>query len=214
MRERHLKRGLILTLATIAWNVIEGVVAVAAGAISGSVALIGFGIDSFLETASAAVVGARLLGELRRGSGDAAERMERRAARIAGALLLLLAAYITFDAARRLIGSGPEPEPSVVGIVLTAVSLAIMPLLAWAKLRTARSLGSRALRADAHETLTCAWLSFTTLAGLSLNAAFGWTWADPVAALVLVPLIAREGLEGVRGEACEDDLDGGEEDPA
>jgi divalent metal cation (Fe/Co/Zn/Cd) transporter len=207
MREHLLRRGLVLTAVTIVWNVLEGVVAVVAGAISGSVALIGFGVDSFIETASAAVVGVRLYGELRTGSGERAERMETVSARIAGGLLLLLALYVAVDALRRLLGRGPEPEPSVLGIVLTAVSLVVMPFLAWGKLRTARALGSRALRADAHETLACAWLSFTTLAGLSLNAVLGWSWADPVAALVLVPLIAREGLEGIRGEECEHDED-------
>jgi divalent metal cation (Fe/Co/Zn/Cd) transporter len=127
------------------------------------------------------------------------------ASRAAGALLLLLAAYILIDAGRRLLGFGAEAEQSLVGIVLTAISLVVMPVLGWAKLRTARQLGSRALRADAYETIACAWLSLTTLTGLVLNAAFGWWWADPLAALVLVPLIVREGLEGWKGECCDDD---------
>ena len=114
---------------------------------------------------------------------------------VAGALLLLLSAYIVFDAGWRLLGYGSPAEESIVGIVLTAVSLVVMPFFGWAKLRAARELGSSALRADAYETIACAWLSLTTLSGLVLNAWFGWDWADPLAALVLVPLIVREGLE-------------------
>lgn len=162
--------------------------------------MLGFGIDSFVETASGAVVGWRLLEELRVQSSDRAQQIERRASRIAGGLLLAVAVYIVIDAIRRLIGFGGEPTESIVGIVLTAISLVLMPLLARAKLRTARGLGSRALRADAYETITCAWLSLTTLAGLALNAAFGWWWADPLAALVMLPLIVREGLEAWKSE--------------
>jgi divalent metal cation (Fe/Co/Zn/Cd) transporter len=195
-----LRRGFLLEIATLAWNLVEGVVAIAAGTLSSSVALIGFGVDSFVETASAAVVGWRLRAELRGRSPEAAEAIERRTARIAGALLLLLALYITIDAGRRLAGFGEEARESLVGIVLTAVSLAVMPVLGWAKLRTARALESGALRADAYETVACAWLSLTTLVGLLLNATLGWWWADPLAALLLVPLIVREGLEGWRGE--------------
>jgi len=202
VRHRMLRRGLLLEIATVLWNVVEGVVAVTAGALSGSVALIGFGVDSFVETASAVVVGWRLNAELRGRSAEASERLERIAARIAGVLLLLLAAYIAVDAGRRLLGFGAEARESLVGIVLTGVSLVMMPFLGWSKLRTARVLNSRALRADAYETIACAWLSLTTLVGLALNASFGWWWADPLAALVLVPLIVREGLEGLRGDEC------------
>ena len=121
---------------------------------------------------------------------------------MAGTLLLLLAVYIVVDAGRRLLGFGAEAERSILGIALTAVSLVVMPFLGWAKLRTARRLGSGALRADAYETIACAWLSLTTLAGLVLNATLGWWWADPLAALCLVPLIVREGLEGWKDECC------------
>ncbi len=199
-RPSLLRWALVLAGATVLWNVVEGLVGVVAGASAGSVALLGFGIDSFVETASGAVVGWRLLDELRAQSPERAERVERRASRIAGGLLLALAAYIVIDAIRRFTRFGGEPAESIVGIVLTAISLVLMPLLAWAKLRTARGLGSRALRADAYETITCAWLSLTTLAGLVLNAAFGWWWADPVAALVMLPLIVREGWEAWKGE--------------
>jgi divalent metal cation (Fe/Co/Zn/Cd) transporter len=201
-RRKLLARGLRLEVFTVVWNVLEGVVAVAAGTVSGSVALIGFGVDSFVETASAVVVGWRLRSELRGGSADAAARYERLATRIAGFLLLVLSVYILIDAGRRLLGFGGEARESLVGIVLTSASLVVMPILGRAKLRMARSLNSRALRADAYETIACAWLSLTTLAGLALNALFGWWWADPVAAMCLVPLIVREGLEGLRGDEC------------
>lgn len=197
-----LRWALVLAAATVLWNVVEGLVAVAAGTWAGSVALLGFGIDSFVETASGAVVGWRLLAELRVQSLDRAEQVERRASRIAGGLLLALAVYILIDAGRRLTGFGQQPGESMVGIVLTAISLVGMPLLGWAKLRAARRLGSGALRADAYETITCAWLSLTTLAGLLLNATVGWWWADPIAALVMVPLIVREGWEAWKGECC------------
>jgi divalent metal cation (Fe/Co/Zn/Cd) transporter len=129
--------------------------------------------------------------------------VEARAARGAGALLLALGAYLFIDAVRRL-ATSDRPDVSLLGIALTALSLIVMPLLARAKLRAAAALGSRALRADAHETIVCAWLSFTTLAGLALNAALGWWWADPLAALAMLPLIVREGIEALRGDADED----------
>jgi cation diffusion facilitator family transporter len=206
-RSDLLRKGLRLEIFTVAWNILEGVVAVTAGGLAGSVALIGFGIDSFIETSSAIVVGWRLRREHRGASPEDTERIERRASRIAGALLLALALYILLDAARRLLGYGGQAEESFVGIGLTAVSLVVMPLLGRMKLRTAKELSSRALRADAFETITCAWLSLTTLTGLTLNAAFGLWWADPAAALVLVPLIVREGIEGIRGDECEDHVE-------
>jgi len=195
---------------TLAWDLIEGVVATVAGAAAGSVALIGFGVDSLAEMVSATVVGARFAYEVgtkgrEEERGERIERFELIASRIAGGLLLLVALYIAIDSVRRLLGYGAEPRTSVAGIVLTAVALPIMGLLAWGKLRTARAVGSRALRADAYESVSCAWLAAATLIGLVLNAAFGWWWADPVAALVLIPLIVREGLEGIRGEECDDE---------
>ena len=202
-RSTLLRRGVRLNALLLAWNVVEGIVAVAFGLIASSVALIGFGIDSFIEVTSAAVVTWRLWRELTGASSEKSERLERTAARIAGSLLLLLAVYIVLDAGRRLLGYGAEAEESIPGIVLTAASLIAMPLLGTAKLRVADRLGSRALRTDAFETLACAWLSAATLLGLSLNAALGWAWADPLAALVIVPLVIREGLEGLRGESCE-----------
>lgn len=201
---RHplLRRGVRLEWAIVAWNVIEGIVALSAGLLANSVALISFGIDSFIEVTSAVVVLLRLKAELRGQSTDQTERRERQAARIAGLLLFVLAAYIVIDAGRRLLGYGAEAEPSLVGIGMTAASLIAMPLLGWAKLRTAHGLGSGALRADAYETITCAWLSLTTLVGLVLNATLGWTWADPVAALLILPLVVREGWEAWQGKGC------------
>jgi len=199
-RSGAIRRGFRLCMFSIIWNVLEGVVALASGIVAGSVALVGFGVDSFAETASAVVVGWRFSYEMRGRQQEQAEKAELWAARLAGGLLLLLAVYIVVDSGRRLMGFGREPDASIVGIALTAVSLVVMPLLARAKLRTAESLGSRALHADSYETITCAWLSATTLAGLILNATLGWWWADPVAALALVPFIVREGMEGVHSE--------------
>ncbi len=201
VREQLLRRGVRLEIATVAWNAIEGIIAVGAGVLASSVALIGFGVDSFVETTSGAIVGWRLRAELvGQFDKEQAELLERRAGRIARALLLGLSVYIVVDAGRRLFGFGSVAEESRLGIVLTAISMIIMPVLGWAKLRTAVALHSGALRADAYETITCSWLSLTTFLGLVLNAAFGWWWADPLAALAIVPLTVREGLEGWRGE--------------
>jgi len=194
-----LRKGWRLEIVTVTWNALEGIIAVAAGVTAGSIALTGFGIDSWIETTSGILVGWRLRKELHGLPVAAAEQLERRASRVAGALLIALAIFIFVEAGRRLLGFGEPASESVVGIVLTGVSLAVMPFLGWAKLKTARELGSAALRADAYETIACAWLSLTTLAGLLLNSLFGWRWADPLAALVLVPLILREGWEGWRG---------------
>lgn len=191
----------MLQRLTIGYNSLEGVIAIAAGVGAGSVALTGFGVDSVIEVSSALLVLWRLHAEL--GSPLVGEPAERRASRGAGALLLGLAAYILIEAGHDLVSS-VRPDVSIVGIALTTVSLIFMPLLARAKLRTAAALDSRALRADAHETLVCAWLSLTTLAGLGLNAAFEWWWADPAAALLMLPLIVREGLEAWQGEPADD----------
>ncbi len=186
---------------TVAWNVAEGIIAVSAGFLAGSVALAGFGLDSFIEVAAAAVLLWRL------GLPEHDERAEQRetvAHRIVGATFLLLAAYVIAEAAYVLV-TRSEPEASPVGIALSLASLAVMPGLGLAKRRNAMLLGSRALIAESMETLLCSYLSVTLFAGLALNAAFGWWWADVAAALAMVPWIAREGLEGVRGESCEDD---------
>ena len=192
-----LRRGIALEGVTVGYNALEGLVAIAAGVAAGSVALTGFGVDSVIEVTSGALLWWRLRAEL--GSSPLGPTVERRASRGAGFLLLALGVYIVTDSARLLL-TGTRPESSLVGIVLTAFSLIVMPLLARAKLGVASSLGSRALRADAHETIVCAWLSATTLLGLGLNAVLGWWWADPVAALAMVPLITREGLEAWQAE--------------
>ena len=198
-----LRRGIALEGVTVGYNALEGMVAIAAGLAAGSVALTGFGIDSVIEVTSGALLWWRLRAEL--GSAPLGPTVERRASRGAGFLLLALGVYIATDSARLLL-TGSHPDSSRVGIALMVASLIVMPLLARAKLRLAASLGSRALRADAHETIVCAWLSATTLLGLGLNAVLGWWWADPVAALAMLPLIVREGVEAWRGEGTEDKI--------
>lgn len=190
----------MLEAVTVGYNGLEGVIAIAAGLAAGSVALTGFGVDSVIEVTSGLVVWWRLRAEL--GSPPLGRTVETRAARATGALLLALALYIGIESGRRLV-TAVRPGQSLVGIVLTGLSLVVMPLLARAKLRVAAGLDSWALRADAHETIVCAWLSLSTLLGLVLNAALGWWWADPFAALAMLPLIVREGLEAWRGEAYE-----------
>jgi divalent metal cation (Fe/Co/Zn/Cd) transporter len=194
-----LRRALRLVAVTLAYNVIEAGVAVWAGMAAGSIALLSFGLDSVIECAAAAVLLWRLTVELKGRDPNAIEAAERRSYRFVGATFLALAAYVLVEAVLTLT-SGDHPQPSTAGIVLAAVSLAVMPLLAWAKLRTASGLGSAALKAEAKETLACAYLSFTLLVGLALNSALGWWWADPVAALAMVPWLVREGMEGIRGE--------------
>jgi len=200
-RAGSLRRALRLEYLTVGWNVVEGVVAVSAAVLAGSVALLGFGIDSFVESASGAVLVWRLRAERRGLAPEQVERLDARAHRLVGASLLLLAAYVAVEAGLALWGR-EEPRPTMVGIALTVLSLAVMQWLARAKRRAARDLGSRALEADAFQTSACFWLSIVTLAGLGLNAAFGWWWADPVAALGMTAFIAREGLEAWRGEDC------------
>lgn len=193
-----LRRGAGLEGVTVGYNALEGIVAIVAGLAAGSVALTGFGVDSVIEVTSGVLLWWRLRAEL--GSAPLGPSVERRAARSAGFLLLALAVYLIAESAH-VLWTGERPETSTLGIVLTSLSLIVMPLLARAKLKTADKLESRALRADAHETIVCAWLSATTLLGLGLNAVLGWWWADPVAALAMLPLIVREGVEAWRGEA-------------
>lgn len=203
-RDRLRRRGLFLAALTIAWNVVEAVVAVSAGIAAGSIALVGFGFDSTIEVLSAAVVVWQFRGELR--GGDDEER-ERRALRLIAIGFFVLATYVVAEAARDLFLVDSRAAESRVGIVLAALSLAVMPALAIAKRRTATALGSPTLRADAAETMLCSWLSATLLGGLLLNATVGWSWADPVAAIIIAGLAAKEGLEAWRGESCVDDCD-------
>ena len=200
-RQLMLARALRLEYLTVGWNLVEGVVAVIAALAAGSVALMGFGMDSFVESASGLVLIWRLAAEGRHASAMAIERVERRAQRLVAMSLFALAAYIIGDASYSL-ATGERPAPSTVGMVLTAISLAVMWWLARAKLRAARSLGSRALEADAFQTTACWWLSLAALVGMGLNAAFSWWWADPVAAVVISLLIIHEGRQAWRGEDC------------
>jgi divalent metal cation (Fe/Co/Zn/Cd) transporter len=194
---RHGRR---LEYFTIGWNALEGLVAVVAGAIAGSISLVGFGIDSFIEVTSGSVL-------LWRMSVDAEvhrrELNERRALKIVGVCFLLLAAYIAYESALDL-WSRRAPEHSIPGIVLACVSLVVMPLLSKAKRKVGRALGSAAMHADAKQTEFCTYLSAILLAGLLLNTLFGLWWADPVAALIMVPIIAKEGIEGLQGKACDE----------
>ncbi len=192
---RHGRR---LEYFTIAWNALEGLVAIVAGAIAGSISLVGFGIDSFIEVTSGSVL-------LRRMSVDAdvhrRELNEKRALRIVGVCFLLLTAYIAYESVLDL-WSRRAPEHSIPGIVLACVSLLIMPLLSRAKRKVGHALGSAAMHADAKQTEFCTYLSGILLAGLLLNTLFGLWWADPAAALIMVPIIAKEGIEGLQGKAC------------
>lgn len=196
-----LRRGLRLEYLTVGWNMVEGAVAIGAALAAGSIALLGFGIDSLVETASGVILVWRLAAE-RRTDGDAElERLDRRAHRLVGASLLLLAAYVVTEAGEAL-WTREQPRPSAVGLAVTGVSIGVMWWLARAKRLAAEALGSRALAADSFQSSACFWLSLVTLAGLGLNWAFGWWWADPVAALAMAVFLVREGLEGWRGEAC------------
>lgn len=197
---------LVLVAGTMAYNVLEAGVALWSGLAAGSIALVGFGLDSVIECAAAALLFWRLAVEARGADRETVERTERRVHRFVGGTFVALALYVVAQAGWTLWSRSPAEE-SLVGIVLAAASLVIMPLVAWGKLRAARAIGSAALRAEAKETLACSYLSFTLLAGLVLNATLGWWWADPVAALLMVPWLVKEGIEGLRGEGCEDDED-------
>ncbi len=196
-----LRRALRLEYLTVGWNVVEGLVAVTAALAAGSIALLGFGVDSFVECASGLVLIWRLGAERHGMDVEAVERLDRRAHRLVGASLFLLATYIAVDAGLAL-WRGERPSASRVGIGLTTLSIVTMAWLARAKRRAAAALGSRALESDAFQTTACFWLSVITLAGLALNAVLGWWWADPVAALGMTWFIGREGLEAWRGEDC------------
>src|ERR1700687_1123406 len=199
-RTAVVRHGRRLEYFTVAWNAIEGLVAVATGVIAGSIALVGFGIDSFIEVTSGSVL-------LWRMSVDAdvqrRELNEKRALRVVGICFLGLAAYIAYESAVDL-WSRRAPEDSVPGIVLACVSLVVMPVLSRAKRKVGRALGSAAMHADAKQTEFCTYLSAILLAGLLLHAFLGLWWADPVAALIMVPIIAKEGIEGWQGKACDD----------
>lgn len=192
VRDGLVRRGIGLEIFTLSWMTAEAAVALAAGVAAGSVALMAFGIDSVIEFAAALVVLQMLRAEHagRRGRG------EQRALRVIGVTFFLLAAYILADAAYALIAAG-RPDSSVSGVAVSAAALLVMPSLSLFKRRTGSALGSQMLVADAAESLFCAYLSATVLVGLLLNLASGWWWADPVAALAVVPLVVKEGLEAL-----------------
>jgi divalent metal cation (Fe/Co/Zn/Cd) transporter len=199
-RVHDLQRGIFLEYLTVAWNILEGIVAVASGVVAGSMALVGFGIDSFIETSSGGILLWRLREEHR---GADREKLERKALRLVGLSFLLLAAYVAIDSIRSLVEK-TQPERSLVGIGIAILSLVVMPWLAHQKRKAASQLNSAALQADSRQTSLCAYLSVILLGGLALNATLGWWWADPVAALVMIPIIAREGIEALKGENCND----------
>ena len=196
-RAKNVRRGRLLEYFTIGWNLLEAIVAVGSGILAGSASLVGFGIDSLIESASAFI----LLWRLR--EGELGEERENLALKLVGISFLLLAGYIAFDAGKSLINL-ESPEVSYTGITLAILSLIVMPLLARAKQRVAADIKSRALTADSRQTDICAYLSAILLAGLGLNALFGWWWADSVAALIMIPIIVKEGIEALRGETCDD----------
>jgi len=186
---------------TMAYNLVEGVLAVAAGVAARSIALVGFGLDSYIELAAAGALFWRLRVEARGAERPEVERVERRVRRFIGGTFMALALYVTGQSAW-VLWRAVAPAESPLGIGLAVASLVVMPLIAAGKLRAARELGSASLRAEARETLACSYLSFTLLVGLAANAAAGWWWADPAAALLMVPWLVKEGVEGLRAEEC------------
>jgi len=189
------RHGRLLEYFTLGWNAIEAVVAVTAGAFAGSTTLIGFGVDSLIESLS----GAALLWRLR--EGEKGERRERGSLKLVGVSFLVLAAYVAYESAEALIAQEP-PAVSYVGVGLAVASVIVMPLLARAKRSVSVRLASRAMRADSRQSDICAYLSAILLVGLGANALLGWWWADPAAGLLMVPIIAKEGVEALRGRTC------------
>ena len=193
-RRRLGRRAQLLAAASVSYNVVEAVVAVAAGMAAGSVALVGFGLDSVVEVSSGLII----LWQFRH---PLPESRERTALRLMALSFYALAAYVTVESLRSLVGR-QEPDASLTGIALAAASLVIMPFLSWAQRRTGRALGSNAVVADSTQTLLCTYLSAVLLVGLLLNATLGWSWADPLAALVIAAVAVKEGREAWRGEGC------------
>jgi divalent metal cation (Fe/Co/Zn/Cd) transporter len=195
-RRRVLQRRVRLVVASvIGYNVVEAVVAISAGAVASSAALISFGLDSVVEVLSAAVIAWQF-------AAPEPETRERVALRTVAVAFFALAAYVTVDSVLALRGGGAEAEHSPIGIGLAAVSLVVMPVLSWIERRTGRELGSASVVADSKQTLLCTYLSAVLLVGLALNSLFGWSWADPVAALVIAGFAVREGVEAWRGDSC------------
>jgi divalent metal cation (Fe/Co/Zn/Cd) transporter len=193
-RARLGRRAKLLAGTTVGYNLVEAVIAITAGLAAGSVALVGFGLDSVVEVSSGLII-------LWQFSHRLPESREQQALKLMAVSFFVLAAYVTFESVRALV-AGHDADPSTVGIVLAAVSLAVMPFLSWAQRRTGQALGSATVVADSTQTLLCTYLSAVLLVGLVLNATLGWSWADPIAGLVIAAVAAREGLEAWRGESC------------
>ncbi|MFJ6167736.1 cation transporter [Micromonospora orduensis] len=193
-RSTLIRRVRLFVAATITYNVVEAVVAITAGTMASSTALIGFGLDSVIEVASAAAVAWQF-------SGPHHERRERAALRVIALSFFALAAYVSVESVRALLGADRAAH-STVGLVLAAVSLAVMPVLSAAQRRAGRELGSASAVADSRQTLLCTYLSAVLLGGLAVNSLFGWWWADPAAALVIAAVAVREGRDAWRGDAC------------
>ncbi len=196
-RALSIRRGRHLEYFTLFWNMLEAVIAIGSGIAAGSISLVGFGVDSVIECISGSV----LLWRLR--DGEHGEIRESIALKLVGVSFLLLAAYVAFEAIKSLIYR-EAPEVTYIGITVAALSLIVMPLLAHQKRKVAAHLSSRAMKADSRQTDLCAYLSAILLGGLVLNAVFGWWWADPVAGLIMIPIIAKEGIGSLRGETCDD----------
>jgi divalent metal cation (Fe/Co/Zn/Cd) transporter len=193
-RRRYGRRAQLLAAASVTYNVVEAIIAITAGLVAGSVALVGFGLDSIVEVSSGLII----LWQFRH---PLPQSRERTALRLMAYSFFGLAAYITFESIRSLT-TGHAPESSIVGIILAATSLVVMPFLSWAQRHTGRALGSNAVVADSTQTLLCTYLSAVLLAGLVLNATLGWTWADPIAGLVIAAVAIKEGRQAWRGEGC------------
>ena len=197
-REVYVRRGERLEYFTIGYNTLEGVTSIVAGLIARSVSLVGFGLDSLIEVQSGAALLWRLHHDL---DLSRREQVERAALRTVGACFIALALYILYESGSMLIRHVP-PKRSIFGIVIAAISVIVMPLLARAKRRVARQIGSGAMHADSKQADFCSYLSATLLGGLLLNAMLGWWWMDPAAGLVMVPIIGKEGIDGLRAETC------------
>ena len=197
-RRSLVRRGLWLNYATIGYNCLEAIVSLAAGFVAGSVALVGFGFDSVIEVTASLAAQWRLRADW---DADRRERVEHITMRFVGWCFVALAAYVTVDSVTSL-WRREAPARSVAAIVILSLSVVVMPLLARAKRRVAHALRSNALAGEATQTSLCAYLSAIALGGILLNTALGWWWADPIAALTMVPIIVREGLEGIRGDSC------------
>lgn len=193
-RRRLGRRAQLLAATSVAYNIIEAVIAITAGVLAGSIALIGFGLDSVVEVTSGLII----LWQFRH---KMPQTRERQALRLMALSFFALAAYVSFESVRAL-ASGHEPDSSTVGIGLAATSLLVMPFLSWAQRCTGKALGSNAVVADSTQTLLCTYLSAVLLIGLVLNASLGWSWADPIAGLMIAAVAVKEGREAWRGEGC------------